>query len=417
MNDDLILRLGIALAVGLVVGLERGWRERDSPEGSRTAGIRTYGLSGLLGGVFAALAQVAGGPLVLSVGFLGFGAVFAWFKFHEAESDETFSVTGVVAALLVFALGALAVAGDPQVAAATGVATAGLLASRVALHRFLARLSWNELRSALLLAAMTAIVLPVLPNAPVDPWGGVNPREIWLFMVLTAGVSFAGYVAVKIAGPTRGVILTGLAGALVSSTAVTVAFARRAAAGEPAGLLSAAACLAGLVSIMRVVTIVAVVRPGLAPHFVGPALIGAAAFGSGALALLRRSDKNTPVETRLENPFELAPLALFAGAFALVALLSAWATQRFGSGGIYVTSSLFGLMDVDVAALTAARLAGTTISMEVGARAILLALATNAVVRVVYAAIAGSRAYAVPLGAATFGALVLGGTAAVILRT
>ena len=245
-------------------------------------------------------------------GLPGFGAVFAWFKFHEAESDETFSVTGVVAALLVFALGALAVAGDPQVAAATGVATAGLLASRVALHRFLARLSWNELRSALLLAAMTAIVLPVLPNAPVDPWGGVNPREIWLFMVLTAGVSFAGYVAVKIAGPTRGVILTGLAGALVSSTAVTVAFARRAAAGEPAGLLSAAACLAGLVSIMRVVTIVAVVRPGLAP-FVGPALIGAAAFGSGALALLRRSDKNTPVETRLENPFELA-LSLFSQA-------------------------------------------------------------------------------------------------------
>ena len=417
MNDDLILRLGIALAVGLVVGLERGWRERESPEGSRTAGIRTYGLSGLLGGVFAALAQVAGGPLVLSVGFLGFGAVFAWFKFHEAESDETFSVTGVVAALVVFALGALAVAGDPRIAAAAGVATAGLLASRVPLHHFLARLSWTELRSALLLAAMTVIVLPILPNAPVDPWGGVNPREIWLFMVLTAGVSFAGYVAVKIAGPARGAILSGLAGALVSSTAVTVAFARRAAAGEPAGLLSAGACLAGLVSVLRVVTIVTVVRPALAPSFVGPALIGAAVFGSGALVLLRRSHKDTSAETELGNPFDLAPLALFAGAFALVALLSAWATQRFGSGGIYMTSSLFGLMDVDVASLTAARLAGTTISLEVAARAILLALATNAVVRVVYASIAGPRAYAAPLGAATLGALVLGGTAAAILRT
>jgi uncharacterized membrane protein (DUF4010 family) len=165
MTDSLILRLGFALAIGLIVGIERGWRERDAPAGSRTAGVRTYGLSGLFGGVFAALAQAAGAPLLLAVGFLGFAAVFAWFKHREAQADESFSVTGVVAALVVFALGALAVAGDPK-AAAAGVATAGLLALRDPLHGFLAHLTWRELHSALLLAAMTVIVLPNLPTRP-----------------------------------------------------------------------------------------------------------------------------------------------------------------------------------------------------------------------------------------------------------
>jgi uncharacterized membrane protein (DUF4010 family) len=166
MTDSLILRLGFALAIGLIVGIERGWRERDAPAGSRTAGVRTYGLSGLFGGVFAALAQAAGAPLLLAVGFLGFAAVFAWFKHREAQADESFSVTGVVAALVVFALGALAVAGDPKAAAAAGVATAGLLALRDPLHGFLAHLTWRELHSALLLAAMTVIVLPNLPTRP-----------------------------------------------------------------------------------------------------------------------------------------------------------------------------------------------------------------------------------------------------------
>jgi uncharacterized membrane protein (DUF4010 family) len=203
MTDSMILRLGFALAIGLIVGIERGWRERDAPAGSRTAGIRTYGLSGLLGGVFAALAQVVGAPLLLAVGFLGFAAVFAWFKVREEQADESFSVTGVVAALVVFGLGALAVAGDSKAAAAAGVATAGLLALRDPLHGFLERLTWRELRSALLLAAMTVIVLPTLPNTTIDPWGGVNPRKIWFFTVLTAGISYAGYVAVKVAGPAR----------------------------------------------------------------------------------------------------------------------------------------------------------------------------------------------------------------------
>ena len=161
--DHTIAKLGLALAIGLLVGLERGWREREQPDQSRTAGIRTFGLSGLLGGIFAALTVALGSTAVLIAGFLGFAAIFAWFSAHEAEHDENFSVTGVVAGLSTFALGALSVVGDQLVAAAGGAALAAVLASREMLHGLVRRLTWIEVRSAIVLAAMTALVLPLLP--------------------------------------------------------------------------------------------------------------------------------------------------------------------------------------------------------------------------------------------------------------
>src|SRR5690606_37304293 len=182
-----------------------------------------------------------GSTLVLAAGFLGFAVIFAWYQAREAAHDETFSVTGVVAGLGVFALGALAVAGDYRAAAAGGAGLAAVLASRELLHGLLQRLSWVELRSALVLAVMTAIGLPLLPDRTLDPWGGFNPFEIWLFTVIVAAISYLGYIAVRVLGQSRGLLVSGITGALVSSTAVTVAFARHAREGSNAVALSGAA--------------------------------------------------------------------------------------------------------------------------------------------------------------------------------
>jgi uncharacterized membrane protein (DUF4010 family) len=187
--DTTIARLALALAIGLLVGLERGWRERGEPAGSRTAGIRTYGATGLLGGVVAALAAALSAPSIMVAGFVSFAAIFAWFKYREDRHDESYSVTAVVAAVLVFALGALAVVGDYRAAAAGGAILAGLLASRETLHGALRKLTWVELRSAIVLAVMTAVILPLLPDRTIDPWGGFNPRQVWFFTVLTAALS------------------------------------------------------------------------------------------------------------------------------------------------------------------------------------------------------------------------------------
>jgi uncharacterized membrane protein (DUF4010 family) len=411
MLDNLIVRLGLALVIGLLVGLERGWRERDEPAGSRTAGIRTYGLSGFLGGVVAALAQAVGGVgggVVLAAGFVAFAGVFAWFKARELEHDAGFSVTGVVAALGVFGLGGLAVVGDYRAAAAGGVALAAVLASREVLHGLLRKISWEELRSTLLLAGMTAIGLSLLPNRTIDPWGGVNPWEIWFFTVLTAAISYAGYVAVRVLGPGKGILVSGLAGAVVSSTAVTVAFARRAKAGDPVRPLTAGAMLAAMISVLRVLVIVSIVKPQLGLALAPSALAAGLVFGGFGGALLYRSTAEATAEAKLGNPFDLIPLLVFAASFVLIAAASAALTQTFGASGVILTSAFSGIADVDVASLSAARQVGGAVTVATATAAILAAIASNAVARVVAAGAVGPFRYSLPFLGATLAAIAAG---------
>ncbi|HEU0223534.1 MAG TPA: MgtC/SapB family protein, partial [Paracoccaceae bacterium] len=224
---SILFRLGLALAIGLLVGIERHWRERAEAPGTRTAGIRTFGVTGLLGGVSAALAQQFGAPglgqgLLVGLVFLGFTAVFGLFKWRESAEQGTFSVTTVVVSQATFLLGSFAVLGEPQAAAAAAIAMTFLLASREVLHGFVARLEWAELRSAILLLAMAFVVLPILPDRPVGPLGAINPAQVWIFAIVLAGVSYAGYLAVKLFGAARGPLIAGIAGGLASSTAVAL---------------------------------------------------------------------------------------------------------------------------------------------------------------------------------------------------
>jgi uncharacterized membrane protein (DUF4010 family) len=183
--------------------------------------------------------------------------------------------------MVTFALGAYALIGDLRIAAAAGVATAGLLALREDLHGWVERITWPELRSGLVLLAMTFIVLPIVPDDPVGPFGGVNPRQVWVIAIVLAGVSFFGYAAVKYLGASHGVLLAAAAGGLVSSTAVTATNARRAAAGEGSPrLLAAGVALATAISFARVVAIVAALNPALlvltAPPLVAAGLVATA---------------------------------------------------------------------------------------------------------------------------------------------
>lgn len=391
--EGLIPRLGLALAIGLLVGLERGWREREAPAGSRTAGIRTYGISGLLGGIFGALAREHGSPIAFAAGFLGFVFSFTWFKFREARHDDDFSVTGVVAALCVFALGGLAVTEEYRAAAAAGAGLACLLAGREVLHRLLERLTWVELRSALVLAVMTAVGLSILPDRPLDPWGGFNPWEIWLFTVISAGISYCGYIAVRLLGSTRGLLVTGLAGAVVSSTAVTASFGQKTKSGENAWPLAGVAALAASVSLIRVLAVILVLSPTILV-LVAPATIVAAiafiAVGTG-LIRLQKTRPDQGISTR--NPFDIGPLAIFAVLFGLTRTLNAALLSWTGNSGFIILTALSAMFDADVAVLSALRTIGASVSSETIAVAILASLAVNAVGRVFVAMAAGTLAY------------------------
>ncbi|TCL72280.1 MgtC/SapB family protein [Rhizobium sp. BK251] len=402
-------RLAVALAIGLLVGVERGWREREVRPGGRTAGLRTFGLTGFLGGIAGTLHSATGPFLPATIAFL-LGLVYIAGKWQEAEEDDDYSITTVVAALVVFCLGVLAAVGDVVTAAAGGVVTTAVLAARDRLHGFLKGLTWIELRSALVLLAMTVIALPLLPDRALDPWGALNPYSLWLLTITIAALSFAGYIAIKTLGTSHGVLLAGAAGGLVSSTALTLSFARYSKdAPQGSTYLAAGAAIAGALSCGRVLVIGTALSPSmLLPLAAGliPAIVG---FVAAAILWARRggSAQNVP-HVQLKNPFELSTVISFALLLGLISLISKIAIDHVGASALYAVAAISGLVDVDAITLSTARLAGSTVTIATAAEVILIAVAVNVATKVALAFTAGSRPYASALAAASGIAIGLG---------
>lgn len=409
---DLLLRVGLALSVGLVVGVERGWRQREQPEGGRTAGVRTFALIGFLGGLSGAISLVAGTPLPWIVCFVLLTGVFATFSLRESIVEGDFSVTNVVTAMTVFVLGVIAAQSDIQLAAAGGVVTAALLASREHLHKAVSRLSWIELRSALLLLAMTAVVLPLLPDRPIDPLGALNPSELWLLMILTAAVSYVGYVALKLAGPEKGPPLAGLAGGLASSTATTLAMSRLSRKVDDGRGLAAGVCFAAMVSVLRATGLALIVQPALAPLLLPAVSAAAVTLGAGGLMSLYRRSAGAPTPQDLGVPFELRTVFGFGALLAVITLAGAWIARGAGATGSFLFSAVSGFVDVDAITLSMARSVELGAGSWVAAGAILIALASNGVQRVIFSWLFGSRSFALRFSLVSALALTAGTVAA-----
>ena len=415
LPDELIWRLSVALAIGLLIGLERGWKAREAAEGERAAGVRTHALAGLLGGVWGALVAPWGGQgaIALALAFAAFVVIIAQFRLREIAAEQTFGATTVVAAMLAFALGAVAVAGEPLPAIAGGVATASLLAAKTALHAWLQRLSWPELRSGLVLLVMSFILLPALPHHPVDPWGAIDPFALWLMTVLIAAISFVGYVAVKAVGYRRGLAVAGLAGGLASSTATTAAMARLAPEHrERVGALAGGAVLANAVMALRVLAILALINPELGLRLVAP-LTGVGVVYLLAGALLVRSDPvggdHAGEEPLVDNPLDLAMVLKFGMFLAMVLILSRIATHFAGPAGVYVIALLSGMADVDAIALAMGRQGVAEIGAQPAAIAVLLAIASNTLVKTTMGWTLGGRGLGVRLALASTLAMIAGG--------
>ena len=416
---ELITRLGIALAIGLLVGIERGWQERDMREGGRTAGIRTFSFIGLLGGASGALFQIAG-PLPLAAALLAVTGAFTWFKFRETGEGKDYSVTSVVVAVLVFVLGTLAVVGEVQVAVSAGVVTVILLAARKSLHSWLRRLTWAELRSGLLLVAMTFLALPLLPDRPIDPWGAINPHELWLLTILIAAISAVGYIAVKVGGPSRGLIFGSLAGGIVSSTAATLASARRAREGGDPGLLATTTALSTLASYLRVYAIVMALAPAMWPLVTG-ALVPASLVIAGSAAIVwyrvkPKDEDGAEILGKFDNPVEIGFVLRFGVVLAVVFVLAKLAAKSFGDPSFLGLAALTGLVDVDPIVLTSTKLAAAG-SLATASIGVLIAVTTNTIVKIGIGLIVGGRAFGIRLMSLLLGALIVGalGLGAMIL--
>ncbi len=420
MEFELLSRIALALGIGLLIGLERGWRTREAESGSRAAGIRTFAISGLLGGVVGAIAQALGDTasvasgIVLATGLAVYAAVITSFSRDENRAEGTFSATTAVAGILTASLGAYAVIGDPRIAAAAAVAGAAILALREELHGWVKTVTWPELRSGLVLLAMTFIAMPILPDTPVGPFGGVNPREVWIIAIALASVSFIGYAAVKYLGPSRGILFSAAAGGLVSSTAVAVANARRAATGEGSPrLLAAGVAIATAISFLRVAVIVAILQPTLL-ILIGPALVVAAAvaLGFGLLNALRWSPDMAHQQTvDFRNPFEFFSVIGFTIFLGAVIVLGRAVGEGFGAYGAIAGALVVGLVDVDSVTVSISRLTPYPLGPEYVVYAILAAVASNTLAKVAIGAVAGSFWFAIEISAMALSWALAGGAA------
>ncbi|PVE21451.1 hypothetical protein DC522_26480 [Microvirga sp. KLBC 81] len=414
MDDtSLLLRLGVALAIGLLVGLERGWKRREEAEGERTAGLRTYTLVALLGALSAILAGYTS-PVFLGMSFLGFALAFGAFAWLEAKTEQNFSVTGVVAALITFSLGAYTVLGDLQVAIAAGVIVTLILALKQPLHTWLRRLTWLEIRSVLILLAMTFLALPLLPDRTVDPWDAINPSEIWLLAIIIAAISFAGYVAIRVMGSQAGVALAALAGGLASSTATTVTLARM-ARDHPAAspLLSAGILLSGFVMIARVLIVASALNHALLLPLAWP--LGAAGLVllavSGLLFLTHGKGSEERPQLSIKNPFDLGTALYFAALIAIISLLAKVVSTLMGDAGLTVLAALSGIADVDAITLSLARLSSDGITVTTAALGIGIAVAVNTLVKAGMTFSLGTRKAGWIVSGTSLAAIAAGGVA------
>ncbi|MCW3796655.1 DUF4010 domain-containing protein [Sphingomonas sp. BN140010] len=411
---DLALSLLAALAAGLMLGVERGWQLRGEPDGSRVAGVRTFALIGAAGGLAALLGRLLH-PLV-AVAIAGTAAGLLLLGYARAGER---SVTNMLAAAVALALGLVAGADQPMLAVAFAAVVTLLLAARQQLHGLLERLGPEDVQAFARYAVIVAAVLPFLPNRSFGPYGAWNPFQLWLVVVLVTGFSFAGYIANRLVGASKGTLATALIGGAYSSTAVTATLARRIGAGEP-GPYAAGIALATAVMYLRVALLMALLSPSTLPAFA--LLLGPAAIAGWAAALCVWLRERRLAEAASApppgNPVELLPALGFVVIVAAGALLTRWAQARFGSSGTAVTLFITGSFDVDASIVTLGQLSVTAIARDLAALAVAGTILANMGLKIgVVVAYAGrkGRTAALALSASTAVLLVTAGLAALRL--
>jgi uncharacterized membrane protein (DUF4010 family) len=418
MNEFLHLILfAKSLAIGLLIGLER-----ERHPGAK-AGLRTFTLIALAGTLFAYLGQLINAPWIIGLiaAVVGGTIAAAYWRDHDPSTDS--GTTTVIAALLTFGLGATLWYGHSTLVVALAIVTMALLYFRTELHGATQQLSRRDYVSFLQFAVLAFILLPTLPDRTFDPFDAINPYRMGWLVVLISGVSLAGYVALRVFGARRGVLLAGVFGGLASTTATTLAFSRHAQ--RDSGLIPVAASVilvANLVLYLRIGFFVALIAPAvfwsLAPVLVGGLLCGGIYFYWQS-SVLRRRPRTQPLEFDIDNPAEMRAALGFAALFSVVLLLVAWVNKVLGVAGVYAAAFVSGLTDMDAITLSTLRLANALdITPTQAAITIIVAFLANFIFKLGIAVVSGSRSLAKPVGggfcAMVFGMLLGAGLSAFV---
>jgi len=382
-SNQTTIHLAVALLLGAIIGLERGWDAREQKSGERIAGIRTFSLLGLLGGISAVLATEitvwAFPVLLLCVAAMGLVAYS-----ERLDHIRNFSITGLVGMLLTFCFGAVAVAVDPVIATAAAVVTAIILDNKQEIHGWVQKLQAHELDAALKLLLISVVMLPLLPNERMGPGGVLNPREIWWMVVMIASISFVGYFAIRVAGARKGILFTSLFAGLSSSTALTLHFARQSAKNPDFNPQFAAGILIACGTMFpRILVYCLVINAALLPQLIWPVLVMTALLYGPALVIWRKNSKQQQVSqpNLSQNPLDLSSALVFGFLLTAILLLGEFLKNAFGDAGVYALAATSGVADVDAITLSLTRMSNNGLAMDAAVLGIVIAAAVNNLVK------------------------------------
>ena len=350
-----------------------------------TAGLRTFALVALLGTATALLAEQIASPWLLAAGFLIAGGMIMLANLKQDDPRADSGTTTVVATALCYCLGALIWYGHQQLAVALAIVATILLHFKAELHGFTTRLTPQDIGSMLQFSVLSLVILPLLPDKGYGPHEALNPRHIWLMVVLIAGVSLCGYLALRLMGNNKGIIVTGLLGGLVSSTATTLAFSRQARGRETEPALAGSVIgLANLVVLLRIGVIVGITAPGIFRELY-LVLAAGVALGLAVVVpqLFRVLGSHPLTAPKFTNPTNLRVSLGFGVGYALILLASAWLSDHVGNAGLFAFSFISGLTDVDAITLSSAKFAGSgRIAVQDAITSIVIAVMANTVLKV-----------------------------------
>ena len=402
---ETVAGLAVAILGGAAVGVERQHSGHATGPDARFGGIRTFSLLGTLSGIAGVLIHA---ELMLPASLLIAGALALTVAAYVRASRKDIDATTEVAALVVLGAGVLAGLGQLRFSAALTTLTVLLLAEKPRLHKFVSRLDEPTMLAAARFAVMSAVILPLLPEGPIGPGPGIKPRELWMLVLLFSGMSFVGFIAQRAAGA-AGYPLTGLLGGLVSSTSVTLTFARLSKShADQATALAAGAVAASTVLFLRVAIAVAVIEASVLPVL---ARYLAAPFGAAVLAMVLawRSlrDTHAPPHT-LRNPLQFGAAIEMAVLFQVVLFIVFYVGREVGDSGLMVSGFVLGLTDADALTLSMTRSVSTGTSIDAAARAIAIGIVANSLMKAGIAATIGSRGFKWQAGAALIGMAAAG---------
>jgi uncharacterized membrane protein (DUF4010 family) len=396
MNElDIAIRVGIAGLAGFAVGVEREWSGHATGPAARFAGVRTFFLLGVVGGIAGWLSDSGGAALGVALAVVAGLLVAAAYQAATRRNPADVDGTTEVAAIAVLAIGALAGRGYLAVSGGAAATVLLFLSEKASIRKFIETIEDREIRAAFHFAVLALVVLPVLPVGPYGPYDAIRPRMIWTVVLIFSALNFAGYVARRVVGEAKGFLITGALGGLISSTAVTLAYARRSRL-EPqhATALAAGTVAASTVLILRILAVTLALNPAFTPRaavWLAGMLLVALTMTVFAATRPQASSHDHPSESA--NPLQLGTAVKLALAFQLAVLAIDYLRAWFGELGVFAGAALAGLTDMDALTMSLSRLAKDGAFAETAAAALVIGVVANTVLKTVAAVALGESSY------------------------